>query len=246
MTDAYGEIPDSRRIELVDFSLNTRQSSFLEIDEEGHKGYSCCHYPPGRECFEHLDENRLLKALQDYAQASGKQSLLAYIPTTQELMRLHEEYSGIANQLIPALDEWQSLSTEDCTVIQSWLYACTMLELPVFTVVIKNNSDEQVLITKILYRVKEIYEMRGGGYGVLDPQVTYIHKIQYAAGDQVVELENMFYIDPHHNGSFELQLRTDDPGDGLTWEMSVYFIDEEGDAVHTDDFELMMSGQPNW
>lgn len=246
MTNDYGEISESRRMKLVDFSLNTRQSSFYEIKGEGlPTQYSCCHSPPGQECFEQLDANRLLKAFQDYASSSGKQGLLDYIPNTQELMRLLKEYPGIANQLIPGFDEWRSLSPEDCNVIQSWLYACTMLESPVFTVVIKNNSDEQVLITNILYRVEEIYEMRGGGYGILDPQVTYIQIIHYAAGDQVVKLENKFYIDPHQSGSFDLQLRTDDPGDGLTWLMSIYFIDENGAAVHTDTFELIMSGSPD-
>ena len=245
MTDVYVEIPESGRMELVDFSLNTHQSSFLEADSGDLKEYSCCYIPPGPECFEQLDANRLFNALQDYANSSGKRSLLAYISTTQELMRLLIEKPGIANQLIPGLDEWRSLSPEDCNVMQSWLYACTMLESPVFTVVIKNNSDERVLITKILYRVEEIYEMRAGGYGVLDPQVTYIHNIHYAAGDQVIKLENKFYIDPHLSGSFDLQLRTDDPGDGLSWRMSIYFIDENGATVHTDIFDLIMSGPPN-
>lgn len=243
MTNDYGEIPESTRMVLVDFSLNTRRSSFYEVESEGFTSYSCCDWLPG-DCFDNLDANRLLKAFQDYASSSGKQYLLEYIPTTQELMHLHTEYPGIADQLIPGPDEWQSLSPENCNMIQSWVSACTMLESPVFTVVIKNNSDEQLLITKILYRMEDIYEVRGGGAGLLDPQVMYIHNIHYARGDQEVNLEKKFYIDPHFSGSFDLQLRTDDPGDGLTWSMSIYFIDEYGAAVHTGMLELVMSGPP--
>jgi hypothetical protein len=119
----------------------------------------------------------------------------------------------------------------------------SLAPIPIFNVVLKNNSDNEILITKTIYRVSKIGQVKGGDYGPLQPNIRYEHILEWKTGDQEFPLVPPFKISPHSSGSFLLQMRTNNNDIGLCWLMKIYFItsNEEG-GVSTDIFQLIMTG----
>jgi hypothetical protein len=117
---------------------------------------------------------------------------------------------------------------------------------PVFNVTILNKSDNQLVISEVIYRVHRIDGVRGGDFGPLAPNVKYRHGIHWEIGDQLAKLIPPFAIAPNRAGSFLLELQSLKEDVGLVWLLEVAFLDSSGKSVTTDIFQLIMSKKPPW
>jgi hypothetical protein len=190
---------------------------------------------------------RIKEALQNYAQQRGRSELLPYIETEEQVKTLVKDHPDIARKLIPQSAEWLELSRPDYEAYILWLSSCAGIPFPVFTVTIENLTDQEQLITKVLYRTEETTSEMGGYLIPLTPIVTYVHEIAWMVGDQEAALDPAFPISPKSSASFQLQLTTKAPDIGMIWLMKICFvIDAERGGVCTDEFQLVMSGKPEW
>lgn len=203
----------------------------------------------GEGCTEEVDTSlpRIKEALQNYAQQRGRSELLPYIETEEQVKTLVKDQPDIARKLIPQSAEWLELSRPDYEAYILWLSSCAGIPFPVFTVTIENLTDQEQLITKVLYRTEETTSEMGGYLIPLTPSVTYVHEIAWMVGDQEAALDPAFPISPKSSASFQLQLTTKAPDVGMIWLMKICFvIDAERGGVCTDEFQLVMSGKPEW
>jgi hypothetical protein len=190
---------------------------------------------------------RIKEALQNYAQQRGRSELLQYIETEEQVKTLVKDQPDIARKLIPQSAEWLELSRPDYEAYILWLSSCVGIPFPVFTVTIENLTDQEQLITKVLYRTEKTISEMGGYLIPLTPSVTYVHEIAWMVGDQEVALDPAFPISPKSSASFQLQLTTKAPDLGMIWLMRICLvIDAERGGVCTDEFQLVMSGKPEW
>jgi hypothetical protein len=151
----------------------------------------------------------------------------------------------IAQRLLPTPDEWGKLPRGARDDLLFWIRGCIGIPYPVFIVTVQNKRESPLVITRIVYDVKSIGEVKGGESGPLGPKITYVHKLEYQAGDQKHDLEEPFMVAANAVSSFGLQLWTDHPDLGMTWEMSVRLQTNQGD-IQTEIFQLIMSGEPTW
>ena len=112
---------------------------------------------------------------------------------------------------------------------------------PVFSVVIQNKSDTELVISSILYRVHQVGGVKGGNYGPLSPNVKYRNGIHWTAGDQLAKLSPPFGIASRSSGSFLLEIVSLDEGVGLAWLMEIVFLTAENEGVGTETIQLIMN-----
>jgi hypothetical protein len=187
---------------------------------------------------------RLTPVLQNYARDHGKSDLMQYIETEEQVGQLFATNPQVARELIPPASEWQQLSDADYEEYINWLTICSVVGFPVFDVTVENLTNQEQRITQVLYRTSRIATVMGGAYGPLLSSVTYIHEIDWIPGDQVVSLVPPFKIPPQSTAHLSLIVTTTVPDWGMCWLMTIYFIDQAGNGVHTDEFQLIMSGLP--
>lgn len=184
-------------------------------------------------------------ALQYMARQRGRLDLLPFIQTEDQIRVLRVERPEVVNELIPTTAEWQKMSLTTYEAMNQWLLHCIGIPWPAWTVTFENTSDQDQLITRVIYRITGRGSARGGEGGLVSPKATYIHQIDWIVGDQEVKLLRYFAIPAKANASFELQLTTAHPDSGMVWDMQIFFvIDEERGGVSTDSFGLIMSGLP--
>ena len=189
--------------------------------------------------------SRIRQALRRYAEQTDKANLLSFIETDEQIPMLSQSYPEIARQLIPQSSEWFERSPADREAYSLWLVNCVGVPFPVFLVTIENISDQEQLLTKVVYRVSDTGMILGGESGVLSPEAVYVHAIDKAP-NQEASLNPPFRIAAKSNASFVLQLTPKAAlanECGLAWIMKIYFVvDEERGGVSTDEFQLYMSG----
>lgn len=117
---------------------------------------------------------------------------------------------------------------------------------PVFNVVIKNPSNQQLVITKFAYNIYDIgHVMVGGGPGPLESTYKYTNKLEYKKGVQEYELVSPIMIPAKSSSAFELAMMTDHPDLGLSWWTNVEF-QSNMENVSTGMFQVILSGRPEW
>lgn len=116
---------------------------------------------------------------------------------------------------------------------------------PVFNVVIKNTSDQQLEITKITYNIDEVGQVMGVGPGPLKAEYKHTHKLEYKKGIQEYKLVSPITIPKKSSGAFKLAMFTEHPELGLSWWTNVEFYTNKGN-VSTDMFQVILSGRPKW
>jgi hypothetical protein len=189
--------------------------------------------------------SRATEALQRYAKAHGKETLLAYIQTPQQLQSLVHLRPDVAAQLLPSKGEWLEFSASDYDSVLAWVKDCIGIPYPVFIVTLENTDDREAVITTVTYDVKRTGQAMGGSAGPLSPKIRYSHELRYQIGKQKIDLVPPFAIPAKSSGSFELQLSTKHPDIGLCWLMSIEFGGNVGTA-RTSAFQLIMSGESQW
>lgn len=111
---------------------------------------------------------------------------------------------------------------------------------PVFNVTIQNSSDNQLILTEIIYRVHRVGQVKGGDFGPLAPNVKYRHRIQWKVGDQVAKFVPPFSVSPKRAGSFLLEVASITEGIGMAWLLDIVFVNSNGKSVSTGTFQLIM------
>ncbi len=213
--------------------VTTYQSSFERLDQIRRGG--CL---PQAE----LDLPRIKEALQHFARQHGRDDVLSYIATEAQVQTFARDWPAVARRLVPRSAEWLELSMADREAYTTWLLNCVGIPYPAFHVTVQNTSDQEQVITSIVYRVRKTGQVMGGEGGALSPQVTFVHSIAWQTGDQEVTLEHPFSISPKRSASLNLQLMPSTGDIGMCWLMTIYFVIDGGpDAVASDEFQLIMS-----
>ena len=122
---------------------------------------------------------------------------------------------------------------------------CIGIPYPFFLLTLENERTSELVVTAIVYRVRSIGQIAGGESGPLGAKVTYVHELDYKVGNQRHDLDMPFYVAPNPASSFALQLWTDHPDVGMTWAMRIRLVTNQC-SIETDEFQLIMSGQPEW
>jgi hypothetical protein len=243
------DIKPAKVLVLRQFALDTTVSSytFSEYDNTYEADFYRMDWMRTHGCLPEAENflPRIKSALQNRARQLGQEDLLPYIQTEEQIRTLGMERPEVANELMPITSEWQEMSLTEYEVMSQWQLNCIGIPWPAWNITIENTSDQEQVITKVIYRTYEIDYVLGGEYGLVSPEVTYVHQIDWIKGDQEAQLVPTFKIPPRSSGSFELQLTTAYPDWGRRWNMQIFFvIDGERGAVSTETFNLIMSGLP--
>ncbi len=116
---------------------------------------------------------------------------------------------------------------------------------PVFQVSLENPNDKDMLVTDIKYHVSDIGGVKGGAPGILEAAYQYDYELKYEKGIQSQQLVPPFKIPAKSAGAFELVLTTKHDDIGLIWIVEIEFVTSTG-SVKTDQFQLLLSGNPEW
>ena len=245
----------SSAVKITSFTLDSEASSYEKVQMS-----FAAAYPPAvttyQDSFERFDQirqggclpqaeldlPRIKEALQRFARQHGRDDALSYIATEAQVKTFARDWPDVAPRLVPRSAEWLELSVADREAYTTWLLDCVGIPYPAFHVTVQNTSDQEQVITGIVYRVHKTGQVMGGEGGALSPQVTYVHSIVWQAGDQEVALEHPFAVPPKRSASFNLQLMPSTGGAGMCWLMTIYLVIDGGpDAVASDEFQLIMS-----
>lgn len=251
------EIPLTDKIRLQRFELHPFLSQFELTDEPfGGSGFVLlptysASYDARWKYWERCEQAfpllvpQLTEALQHYVALSGKDELLQYVESPAQVSQLLHADPALMNALMPLPQEWPLLSDADYQTYMHWIVSCIGVSFPVFEVEIENLTDADLEVTQILYRVSKIDQVMGGEYGPLVSQAAYVHEIDWITGDQAASLVPPLELPSQSTTSFLMGITTIHPDWGLCWLMRVYFIiDRQSGGVHTDEFQLIMSGLP--
>lgn len=251
------EIPITDKIKLTKFEIHPYLTQFERTREPfGGSGYTlvttyAAGYDTRWKYWERCEQvfprlvPQLTEALQHYVSLSGKDELLQYVESPAQVSQLMHADPALMSALMPLPEEWPSLSDADYQAYMRWIANCIGVSFPVFEVEIENLTDEELEITRFLYRTSETDTVMGGEYGPLISQAAYVHEIDWVTGDQAASLVPPLELPPQSTTSFLLGITTSYPEWGMCWMMEIYFIiDRETGGVHTDEFQLIMSGLP--
>jgi hypothetical protein len=230
---------------LLQFNLVPDKTSYVESSGSYKLPYGIIERLYSGECIEEFDTSEALSALGRYAKDHEKSSLLPFIKTEEQLKQLVRDHPKRADELIPKRGEWEKLSATDARAIRSWIRSCIGIFFPVFVVSIQNPFDQELLVTKARYNIYGIRKDRGEALAApLIPSAVYVHKIVAKEGSQEIWLTPAgFNIPPKANGSFELQLWTDQPEVSATLTMDIEFITSAG-MIKTSRFDVVFSALP--
>lgn len=255
---AYAAAPPSPKI--ISFGLQTSKTSFEERLEPSHAGgksqrlrtfllsYNNMNYIWQGRCTPDfaLRESSVRQSLTNFAKENQRTGLMQYIPDApRPLASLVHERPDITQELLPRSDEWERMAPNVRDDVLFFIKACIGIPYPVFLISFENKRAADLVITGIVYSVRAIGGVKGGESGPLGPKVTYIHKLDYKVGDQRQQMDSPFRIAANSASSFGVQLWTDHPDIGMSWTMKIRLETNQG-RVETDEFQLIMSGQPEW
>jgi hypothetical protein len=247
---------------IIDFSLIDSKTSFKETTETffanaGHRDKSLKTFELSTSDMESISQGNCTPAfdirqdavrnsIKQFAEEHGRENLVEYIPETPDpLANLVNRRPDITKKLLPRPDEWAKMNADERADILFFIKNCIGIPYPVFQIVIQNHHTSDLVVTAIVYHVRAIGQVSGGESGPLGPAVTYVHKIDYRVGDQKYNLDPPFRIASNAVASFALQIWTDKPDVGLTWDMNIRLMTSQG-TIETDEFQLIMSGEPEW
>lgn len=172
---------------------------------------------------------------------SGRGDLAAYLNKPDSLGRLIRERGDVFAQVIPTLEQLKGMSPSDYSIVKAWLHDCVGLYNPVFTLVISNGSDKDVILTKIVFHVLEVGQILGGFGGPIYPDTVYDCELKWAQGDQEQVLAPPRSLPARGFTSFNVRLHPDSKKHGISWWMNIEVQDSLGDGVKTPNFDLVMN-----
>lgn len=235
----------SSKPRLLQFNLVSEKTSYIKTDNQYDLPMETVNRVVLRECDSNFNPGPALKSLRDYAKAAGKESLLKFISSEDQLKKLIKDHPGRAKELIPTQAELSKMNQSDSAAIMSWMRNCVGILFPVFIVVIENPSDQDLVVTSVKYNYYSIIGATGvEGAAPLYPTASYVHKLEpQAGGSQQIDLLPGFNLPSRQNGSLELQLWTDVSADKYLM-MDIEFITSKG-TIKTDRFWLVFRSLPS-
>jgi hypothetical protein len=261
-------------LKLVSFGLDLSRTSFEEREETDSTSKSASRerlktFALMREWFQAADPNscrkgvlsmfsdwldadvRTIKAFTFYLRMAHKEKFIPYLGSNinQDLV---SKRSDIVGQIIPRGAEWDAMENagnegkDASKVILNWVKFCVGIPFPVFRFVVQNtDKHNDVAITRLDYVVRRLDGYKGAEPGALHPLYTYWFDLPYKVGRFRQDLDPPFVVPKGMSAAFDLKLFTSHPDVGLVWRMAIDVISSGGTAS-TNDFQLMMSGEPNW
>jgi hypothetical protein len=181
--------------------------------------------------------------LREFWSKHGRDDLAAYLTAPTSLGRLIRERGDIFADLIPTPEQLSGMSAADYGIVRTWIHDCVGLYNPVFTFVISNRSDSDLILTTIIYHVLDVGQVKGGLGGPIYPLKTYDYELQWRRGDQEERLSPPLQLPAKGHVSFNLRLHPGSQVHGLSWWMNIEARDSAGDSVSTEMFELTMNKQ---
>lgn len=186
----------------------------------------------------------VLPLIKERLRKNNKQNLIRYIERPRDLSRVIRERADIFKQIIFTnndLLEMKEKAPYDYQKVKEWLLYCVGVQNPVITMVVRNNGDKQIILTKVVYDVLDVGTILGGTSGPLYPEITYDHKIKHEIGEQLFYLKPPIKILPHDIVSFNIRIISATKGHGLGWLLKICLENSDGDYVTTDPFQIFMS-----
>ena len=232
-------------IQLKTFEMN---SAFMD----GQKEDGWC-LPQVTEIFSdsmEADESTVL-AFYHYFDVADKKTLSPYLDVD-----INQDFVGrrpdIVREMIPSKAEFARLEADGlegrsaAKIIRNWIKYCIGIPYPTFEFVLRNNSSiSDIVLTKMIFDVESIGGYKGFEPGTLIPSATYVFDLPYEAGKIARNLDPAFVIPKGQVASVLLRLYTTHKDVGLAWKMRVN-IESSGGEVSTEQFQLLMSGDPDW
>jgi hypothetical protein len=233
------------RPRLLQFDLASEKTSYIRTGSQYVLPRETVNRYVLGECDPDFNPGPALKSLRDYAKAAGKESLLKFLGSEDQLKRLIKDHPGRAKELLPTKAELSKMDQSDYAAVMSWMRNCVGIMFPVFIVVIENPSDQDLVVESVKYHYYSILGTTGvEGAAPLYPTASYVHKLEpQAGGSQQIDLVPGFNIPSRRNGSLELQLWTDVSADKYLV-MDVEFITSRG-PIKTDKFTLGFRSIPS-
>lgn len=112
----------------------------------------------------------------------------------------------------------------------------------IFQVSMENPNNKDIVVTDVIYHVRELGEVLGGVAGPLESKAAYFHELMYEVGPQKYRLVPPFVIPARSAGAFSLELYTKENRPGLAWIMDTEFVSSTG-SVSTNTFQLILTGK---
>ena len=107
-------------------------------------------------------------------------------------------------------------------------------------VTIKNPTDEDAILTDVVYDIKRVGGVRSSRPGPLSALATYNHGLFHSEGKQPQRLIPPFQILRGQAASLELELTSCSPGKGLGWFLRIGFKTSSKDIAYTEYFQLYL------
>jgi hypothetical protein len=184
------------------------------------------------------------RLLRHQMEQRGQRQDLPYLEKPEDLSRLLRTRGDVVERLMFTDAELRALrknSEEDFRAVLEWLVNCVGVHQPVLTFVIRSHSAEPILLTKIVYDVQQVGEVRGADSGPLYPIAVFDHEIRHEVGQQAHALNPALQIEPHDRITFSVRLYPSEWEPGLAWLMRIRILDSTGAVADTEPFQLIMS-----
>jgi hypothetical protein len=235
----------SSKPRLLQFDLISEKTSYIRTDNLYDLPKETVNRFVRKECDPDFNPGPALKSLRAYAKAAGKESLLKFISSEEQLKNLIKDHPGRVKELMPTKAELDRMDRLDYRAIMSWMRNCIGILFPSFIVVIENPSDQDLVVVSVKYHYYSISIALGVQEAApLYPTASYVHKLEpQANGSQQIDLLPGFNIPSRQNGSLELQLWTDTSISKYLL-MDVEFITSKG-SIRTDKFTLVFRSIPS-
>jgi hypothetical protein len=194
---------------------------------------------------------RTVRAFTFYLRSVHKENLVPYLRTDIN-QNFVSKRPDIASQIIPRGAEWNVLDgagpegQDSSKIILNWIKFCIGIPYPVFEFVVQNTAkDKDLIVSRLEYVVKRLGGYKGVEPGILLPLFTYSFDLPYKVGTVGQDLAPPLVVPKGAAAAFDLKLFTSHPDVGLGWKMAIRIVSSAG-TVTTDDFQLLMSGEPTW
>src|SRR5713101_7305326 len=107
-------------------------------------------------CKEQLKDGHTLPSVRWWALKGSRQSLLKYVENDNLLLTLPVRRPDVTRKLLPYGSEWEeirSTSVGNYEQLLAWVRNCIGIPFPVFTFVVENPSERQMVVTQLRYYV---------------------------------------------------------------------------------------------
>jgi hypothetical protein len=170
--------------------------------------------------------------------------LKEYIKTSDDLSRVIISRGDIFNQIMFSdleIQELKKTDSVDYITVRNWLVSCIGIKNPVITFTLKNASEQDIIIAKVVYDVTAVGQVKGGASGPLYPIITYDHYLEHHVGLQERKLNPSIQLAGQGIVSFNIRLIPTDKSPGLCWVLRVRIYDSQGNFRTTEPVQLIMS-----